>query len=292
MLNTLSTFLYIVSYYVVAPTGGVYAVYLGLPESYNGILIGAAPIAGLFSAVLYSWWANRSFKRPLIFCSICCLVGSFLYAMAFSFRSFSMIMVGRLLTGLGGARAVNRRYIADNVPLRDRTRVSSEFVTASAVGMAAGPGLSSLLSLIPNWSVGAVNFNHMTSPGWLSFFLWALYLIILVIHFKEPPRVKDDHPEPLKHSQGDEESQPLLSGTLKTSIWRELVGRRGVLHLLWVYFIIKYACEIFVASASVVSYYYFQWSNDSVGIYLAFSGLLMLPANFLLSSISQRFDER
>jgi MFS family permease len=50
-----------------------------------------------------------------------------------------MVLVGRLLIGLGGARGVNRRYIADTVPVHTRTFFSAAFVAVGAVGMAFGP---------------------------------------------------------------------------------------------------------------------------------------------------------
>jgi len=58
-----------------------------------------------------------------------------------------MVMVGRLLNGFGSARSINRRYIADTFPPRQRTAESANFVTAGALGMAAGPALASLLHI-------------------------------------------------------------------------------------------------------------------------------------------------
>ena len=39
---------------------------------------------------------------------------------ALSFDSFWMVLLGRTLIGLGGARGVNRRYIADTIPIESR----------------------------------------------------------------------------------------------------------------------------------------------------------------------------
>lgn len=46
---------------------------------------------------------------------------------------------------LGGARAINRRYISDHVPVKQLTSASAAFVSASALGMAVGPALAGLL---------------------------------------------------------------------------------------------------------------------------------------------------
>lgn len=47
---------------------------------------------------------------------------------------------------LGGARAINRRYISDHVPVKQLTSASAAFVSASALGMAVGPALAGSLS--------------------------------------------------------------------------------------------------------------------------------------------------
>lgn len=49
---------------------------------------------------------------------------------------------------MGGARAINRRYISDHVPVKQLTSASAAFVSASALGMAVGPALAGLLSRI------------------------------------------------------------------------------------------------------------------------------------------------
>jgi MFS family permease len=49
---------------------------------------------------------------------------------------------------LGGARAINRRYISDHVPIKQLTSASAAFVSASALGMAVGPAIASLLSSV------------------------------------------------------------------------------------------------------------------------------------------------
>jgi MFS-type transporter involved in bile tolerance (Atg22 family) len=49
---------------------------------------------------------------------------------------------------LGNVRAISRRYIADHVPVKELTRASAAFVSASALGMATGPALAGLLNNI------------------------------------------------------------------------------------------------------------------------------------------------
>lgn len=91
---------------------------------------------------------------------------------------------------LGSARAVNRRYISDCVPLKLRMQASAGFVSASALGMACGPALACLLQT--NFRVYKFTMNQDTLPGWVMALAWLVYLLWLWICFKEPPR-EDEH---------------------------------------------------------------------------------------------------
>ena len=56
---------------------------------------------------------------------------------------------------------------------------------------------------------------------------------------------------------------------------------------------LKYAMEILLAEASVITAYYFIWSTSSVAIFLACLGLTVLPVNIIVGTyISNMFEER
>ena len=62
----------------------------------------------------------------------------------------------------GAARAVSRRYIADFVSKRERTKASAAFVGSSAMGMALGPLLARLFQSFPTMHLGPLTFNYIT----------------------------------------------------------------------------------------------------------------------------------
>lgn len=85
---------------------------------------------------------------------------------------------------LGSARAVNRRYISDCVPIKLRMKASAGFVSASALGMACGPALAALLQT--NFKIFEITFNENTLPGWVMAVAWLVYLLWLWVSFREP----------------------------------------------------------------------------------------------------------
>ncbi|XP_062090215.1 SPX domain-containing membrane protein At4g22990-like [Humulus lupulus] len=186
LLNLANTFLYMVNTYIIVPTADHYSLTLGAAATVCGVVIGSMAIAQVFSSVYFSAWSNRSYMRPLVFSSIILLLGNTLYALAYDLNSISVLLIGRLCCGLGSARAINRRYISDCVPLKLRMQASAGFVSASALGMACGPALACLFQT--NFKIYNLTFNEDTLPGWVMALAWLFYLLWLWTSFREPYR--------------------------------------------------------------------------------------------------------
>ena len=295
-LNLASTFLYMMNYYIVAPTSGNYAAELGLSRALSGLIIGMTPVAALVAAVLYSWWANRSFKSALLFASACSVMGNVLYALALPCDSLNLILAGRILNGFGGARAINRRYIADTFSSSERTAASAWFVTAGALGMSAGPAMAVFLKSQINdeWTT----FTNETAPGWVMCIIWILYFILTAIFFQEPYRPPKVASPLLPLTDVPAETQRLLGLTLvseKSSsnkglsqVWSNIPVRTTLI----LYFVLKLVLECLLSSTALLTFVYFDWKTNESGIYLAILGLLMFPANYLLGVVSYRYDDR
>jgi len=288
VLNLGSAFLYIVSMYVVAPTAGAYAAELGASESLAGVIVGLTPFAGLFSSVAFSAASNGgTVKAPLLAASAACLTGNALYAAAYTARSLPLVFAGRLLVGFGGARAINRRFIADFSARPDRTRRSAAFVAVSALGMAAGPALASALSRAPAGVLGGVAFNNLTTPGWALTLVWAVYMAVLGAVFRDRPPPAGA-PAAVAAAAADAAADPPPKSV--RDVLGIVVRERGLLVCLWVYFIIKVAAELLVASAGTVAVA-FGWGPGTVGAFLAALGLLMFPANALGSALLRAAEQ-
>ncbi|XP_078161955.1 SPX domain-containing membrane protein OsI_21475-like [Carex rostrata] len=325
VLNLVNTFLYMVNTYIVVPTADNYSVSLGAAATVCGIVIGSMAIAQIFSSVYLSRWSNKSYFRPLVFSSLVLCLGNLMYAAAYDMNSLWLLLLGRLMCGMGSARAVNRRYISDCVPSKIRMKASAAFVSASALGMACGPALAGLLQW--NFKLSYVTFNEDTLPGWVMAFAWLVYLAWLWIAFKEPFFSVD--PAPAQDSSSGHQTavdqlesglaQPLLLHEENKEISEE--GEDGddsedatsedshkpansfgsayrlltpsVKVQLLIYFMLKYAMEILLAESSVVTTYYFNWDTSIVAIFLAILGITVLPVNAAIGSyISNMFEDR
>lgn len=321
MLNLANTFLYMVNTYIIVPTADDYSMSLGAAATVCGIVIGSMAVAQVFSSVYFSAWSNRSYFRPLVFSSIVLCMGNALYALAYDLNSLPVLLIGRLFCGLGSARAVNRRYISDCVPLKIRMQASAGFVSASALGMACGPALAGLLQ--SDFKIYMLTFNKETLPGWIMAIAWLVYLVWLWISFREPVLETEETPAP-QESNADNDvlekglAQPLLIKSEEqddddgnqecdeseeapeesrlpvnsiSAAYRLLTPSVKV--QLLIYFMLKYAMEVLLSESSVITEYYFQWSTGTVAIFLACLGLTVLPVNVVVGSyISNMFQDR
>ncbi|KAK2415123.1 SPX domain-containing membrane protein [Trifolium repens] len=324
LLNLASTFLYMVNTYIIVPTADNYSLNLGAAASVCGVVIGSMAVAQVFASVYFSAWSNRSYRRPLVFSTIVLIIGNTLYALAYDLNSIVVLLIGRLFCGLGSARAVNRRYISDCVPLKLRMQASAGFVSASALGMACGPAMACLLQT--DFRIYKLTMNQDTLPGWVMAIAWLVYLLCLCLCFEEPGNLLSYEAETGQQAVHiaieNEYTQPLLMNSEaneqnedgeqekdddEEEVYDKIEAQKPVTSIvlayklltpsvkvqLFVYFMLKYAMEIVLAESSLVTAYYFIWSTTKVAIFLACLGLTVLPVNIVIGNyITNIFEER
>jgi MFS family permease len=210
------------------------------------------------------------------------------------------VLVGRLLSGLGSCRPINRRYIADAYSTADRTAASAQFVAVGSFGMALGPFLGAALHTTAKHS-DSKYWQEENAPGWFMAGVWFIYVVFHVLFFVDPP--KDDHkttdttsttkPSKRSSSSGTGEMKPLLiqeesSVGQSVPIWKN----GAVLVNFFIYFIEKLLMECVSSSTSILTYYYFDWPGSWSGYWLSFLCFLILPVNLLVAYLSKTYEDR
>jgi len=294
VINMMSTLLYTVNYYIVAPTANSYAVHLGTNGAYGSTLIGASSFAAMFAALFYSLWYNKlSFKSALIFSSLCPIVGNLMYSLALSMKSMKIALIGRILVGFGSAEVVNRQMISSCVHFNYMTKASAAFVVAGAAGMSLGPLLAAILDSYAGRDfekdfeipyIGGVIFDHVSSPGFLMAALWFIQLVAIIFSFSEPFRINNHKPA----KKGEEES--FISG-LKT-VFGLVFSTPALPITLFLFALIEMVCEVLISSCAMISKRYFHWTGSVAGFLIASLGALVLPAHFVVEHATRIFDER
>mmetsp|Transcript_20827 Transcript_20827/g.43050 ORF Transcript_20827/g.43050 Transcript_20827/m.43050 type:complete len:927 (-) Transcript_20827:3882-6662(-) len=326
-INLMSTLLYTVGYYIVAPTANHYAILLGHDGAYGATLIGSTSFSALFAAFIYSAWSRKSFWSALTFSALCPFVGNLMYAIAITYDSMAMALFGRVLCGFGSAEVVNRQFISSCVSYVNMTKASALFVSVSAVGMSIGPLIAALLDMsagrdadvdIPIHLPGSpkqsgIVFNHVTMPGFLMAFLWGLQLLSLIFLFREPERINSETDNTKKvevgegldqksRSYGTVVSDPDLcdsSSSEKKSLRNEVVSVCKIIFsnptflvTLYLFAFIELVAEILISSCSMIVRRYFGWHGSKAGFMIASLGALVLPAHFIVERESRFYSER
>lgn len=292
ILNYSSVFLYTVNYYIAAPTANRYAIYLHTDGAFGSTLIGASSAAAFFGAFIYSWWyTHYSFKSVLLFSSLCATIGNLLYAMALSYDSMKIAVIGRLLVGLGSAEVVNRQMISSCVHFNHMTRASAQFVVYSAIGMSVGPLIAGIVDSVSGRDInidlilpyiGGIVVNHVTVPGFLMAVAWLVQLICLVILFNEPYRINSVQSKS-KRLGFFEELKLVTSLVLKNP---------AVPITLFLFSYIEMICEVLISSCAMICKRYFLWNGSTAGFLIASLGAFIIPAHFIVERASRRFKER
>ena len=300
-LNLANSFLYMVSYYMVAPTSGQYAKMLGLEPSMSGAIIGFTAVAALIATVLYSWWTSYSYKDAFIFSSVCCIIGNIAYALGLPFHSLSLVLVGRFLNGFGSARAINRRFIADAYSTSGRTAASAAFVASGAAGMAFGPALSATLPLLIANDRSNLWWQEENAPAWIVTGLWIIFLFLLVRYFQNPDIVNSKLPQ--EKNINSKEACPLISNDIENCQKNKEIAssyhgeqpmwkRPVCIITIFLVFLLKSVLELVLSSTAPITYYYFNWSASRAGLYLAIGNGLVLPAVYLVTYLSRYYQDR
>lgn len=178
--------------------------------------------------------------------------------------------------------------------------IVADFVSASALGMAVGPGLAAFLSYVaPSGGRHASTlWTVETAPGYVMFLLWCVYLVANILFFEEPDRVTvakeekaatSDERAPLKPNTGINMDEEQCTKTAKRSF---SFGGVPVVVSLLLLVLLKAVLEGLTSSTPTVSRYYFHWDVNTCGTYLAILASLMIPANYVVATVSRRFDDR
>lgn len=319
VLNCLSSGLYMANYQLVLPNIRDYLTDIGAAVSMAGVVIGCCDIASIPGTIGYSVWTNCSFKAPLISSAVACILGNTLYCIGYDTKWLSILMAARLLTGLGSARTVNRRYIADFVRKAARTKASAAFVTCSAAGMALGPLLAVPMARVPTVQLGFITFNSITAGAYVMSLIWLVFLAVTIFCFEEPP-IRADAIDHSKDSIPESTlQQPLLSdppspggvesgqtaeldndfispAKIKTTAAPKIPSMRSTLQPMiatfCILFLLKLVQQAYLDSLPLFSGKLYGWSSSQAGLMLAVFGLTVIPVNTAVGQISDHVSDR
>eukprot|EP00467_Chlorarachnion_reptans_P004972 CAMPEP_0114517266 /NCGR_PEP_ID=MMETSP0109-20121206/17797_1 /TAXON_ID=29199 /ORGANISM="Chlorarachnion reptans, Strain CCCM449" /LENGTH=495 /DNA_ID=CAMNT_0001697765 /DNA_START=38 /DNA_END=1525 /DNA_ORIENTATION=+ len=204
LLLLATTFAMGVEYAILMPTVWKYVQSVGGSKAYLGILLAGFSATRTIAFVFVGWWSDRrAMREPFMFSFFIGAIGNLLYGLAGGLNSFPVMMLGRLVAGVGAASTtLNQSYIARASSSDQRTRLMSLTRGCSILGIAAGPVMNLLLLRLDDEKIctGRFCLNSMTSAGYVMVVVNLLLCLLFAMFFVEPPPQMSSYSRSLSYS--------------------------------------------------------------------------------------------
>lgn len=326
-INCLNSALYMSNYNLLVPSVRSFLTHIGALPTAAGFVIGCCDLASMPSTVGYSLWTNKQYKWPLLFSGVACLLGNLVLALSYDSKSLKLLYVARLVTGVGAARCISRRYIADFVAKSNRTAASAAFVGSSALGMALGPLMARIFQEFPSRRWHGVTLDPITMGAWTMTVLWLLFLVVTLLFFEDPMvKVRAARAAAAAAEAANDNRQPLLTHAThlsnghaaaatpssngrvvnegadveeesqsKTKPKRPLFRRPSfqrafgpTMVTVYALLVLKTAQQAYLDSVPLFTGIVYNWSDGTSGEYVAVLCLSMLLVTFAVGYVSSR----
>ncbi|KAI0935127.1 hypothetical protein AcW1_009294 [Taiwanofungus camphoratus] len=178
-----------VSFFIIVSSSNQYAQHLGGTATFSGLVVGIPTVFSGLALLPLMRIDQGGYKRPLHFACASAFVGNILYSLAYRADFLYLILLGRIVSGLGFTFWMYaKRYCPDPriVGVRRRSTLASWLVLGQGAGFSIGPFFGGLL-----YKVGFSNavFNGYTSPTWIMAAIWAVFWAIASVAYEDVPRI-------------------------------------------------------------------------------------------------------
>ena len=217
------------------------------------------------------------------------VLGNVLYALAYRANFLYLILIGRIVSGLGFISFLySKRYCSDPriVGIRRRTTLASWLVIGQGFGFSAGPFVGGLL-----YKIGFANkvFNGLSSPGWVLSVIWILFWILSSQIFKDVPIRPQGESYQLSHinrTENESQSPPVERQQVTPQQWGVIICM--CYYAMTCFFILgSWEVNIPVFTAQALGY-----SPYRAGNFIALGGITAFPFLILNVRYARRIQDR
>ncbi|KAF8217170.1 membrane transporter [Mycena galopus ATCC 62051] len=288
------------AFFVTVSSAALYAEYLGGSALFSGLTIGIPTVFSGIALIPMTRYDEGRYSIPLKVVYVSLIVGNILHAMAYRAHFLYLILLGRIVSGVGFTGFMYiKRYCSDPriIGIRRRTTLASWLVLGQAFGFTVGPFVGGLL-----YKVGFPNqiFNGYTSPGWVTALATVFFTIGSLYLFKDlpkPHRVFSSNSVELGASSTP--TSPTPSATAEVADVEQLsIGQLTreqwgvIISMCWTSMSCFFILGSWEANIPIFTAVAFGYTPYAAGNFIALGGIATLP--FLLASVrfAPRFQDR
>lgn len=266
----LITFIDLLGFGIVIPIIPSYAeAGFGASDMMVGLVVASFSFAQLLFTPLWGRLSDRIGRRPVLLFGLALTVISYImFGMA---HSLEMLIVSRLLAGIGGANiSAAQAYISDVTRPEERARGMGLIGAAFGLGFVFGPLIGGTL----------VGYGY-SIPGFAAAILSAIALV--VAFFALPESLKREGPQATATTVSSFSLQQLF----------EALKRPRIGMLLVLFFLITFGYANIYATFPMISTREFGYTEREVGYLFAFIGVIgAITQGGLIRVLGGRFEER
>lgn len=179
-----------ISFFIIVSSSNEYAQHLGGTATFSGVVIGIPTVFSGLTLLPLMKYDKGGYALPLHLSCAASITGLVLYALAYKADYLYLILIGRIVNGVGFAMWMYcKRYCSDPrlVGIRRRTTLASWLVVGNGVGMCLGPFLGGVFYRFVGFTTSAKGqvWNGFTSPAWVLACVWAVYWVAVSLWFED-----------------------------------------------------------------------------------------------------------
>lgn len=237
-----------------------------------GLVLAVYPLSYIVGAPLLGSSSDRWGRKPLlVFCLLGSLLGFIGYALSLNLHSLSLLIAGRVLTGVtAGSQGIAQAAMADiSDNSRDKAINIGLIAIAMTLGLVLGPLLGGVLA-----DNDLVAWFHLATPFYCVIVLCLINLVLLLwgVSDTASSRNTSHQTEPTNIKQG-------LKLIIKTPF---------VMSLLGVFFLFEIGWSLYYQNLPIVLVNQFHASQLQIGLFLAYVGLMLCVGLFGLVRLLTR----
>jgi len=263
------------------PTIDQYMHSLGAGSWLAGFTLSAAMAPSMVLCIFTPWMVRRRYMPVLAFTALFMVIGNVMYGLGQIARTYWLLIAGQSLRGLfGSALLVFLYQDATNlcVSKQNRTTTMVRFWNVGFLGMGMGPVFAAGIANV-QFSIGDLNIDRCTNPGWVFAVLWLIILASLMF-VPEPERIfKASEPQHL------ERSSPTTSHYQNSSDAFSLVW------CLVATFLSSAVIAVWETSAAIITQRYFGWSVQASSLFIGATFLSGMLWGEGVKAVKHRFFE-
>lgn len=280
-------FLIYLYYSIVIPTAHDYSASLGAPTGFAGVLVGSTSVGAAVVAPLFRFLLKRSYAMALLVQIGVMLIGSIIYALAGLANTWSLLLVGRVIGGLGGSWYPVMTYLSEAIGKKHRSNVTSIVLGVSrSLGYALGPVFAAALVYV-DFHMGELTIDKRNNPGFFVALLCVGQLVAVSWSF---PR------EGSKLMDKNKTNERRLPSTSEAAS-EDKSKREKVMHLLTLsWFVVAvFSCPLLICawelSTTKLLQGAFNWSIQSSALLVGGTILCTIVPLLLTGKLTYRFSD-